>query len=134
MTKTSDVCAFLKAYAADGYAMHEFRFARCSCKAEMFCLESDANEGVARCSCASCGEIRFIGDSEKYWADAEPERWKCIECSSETTNVGVGYSLYENAKGIRWLYVGTRCASCGILGCFAEWEVGNDDMSPLESE
>jgi hypothetical protein len=131
-TAPDDVRGYLEAYAEDGYQVHDFRLARCPCGCVEFRLEADDNEGVARRTCTSCGEIRFIADSAEYWSDAEPEVWKCVECSSETTNVGVGFSLYEDNRGIRWLFVGVRCARCGILGCFAEWKVGTDDPSIME--
>lgn len=131
-TEPSDVRGFLEAYATDEHAVHDFRLARCTCGSDAFHLEADEDEGVARRKCASCGVPHFIGDSEEFWDDAEPASWKCVECSSESTNVGVGFSFYQGAKGIHWLYVGVRCASCGILGCFAEWKVGHDDLSLLE--
>jgi hypothetical protein len=29
----------------------------------------------------------------------------------------------NNGGGVRWLYAGERCASCGVLGCFAGWKI-----------
>ena len=130
-TGPDDVRAFLEAYAAEGYAVHDFRLARCTCQSDVFRLEADDDEGTARRSCARCGEQRFICDSEEYWAHAAPEAWRCVECPSETTNIGVGFSFYEDGRGIRWLYIGVRCTDCGMLGCFTGWKVGHDDMSLL---
>jgi hypothetical protein len=131
-TAPEDVRAYLEAYAEDGYQMHDFRSARCPCGGVAFRLEADADEGVARRTCTLCGGVRFIADSEEYWSDADPEVWNCVDCGSEVTNVGVGFSLYGDQRGIRWVYVGARCTRCGILGCFAEWKVGKDDPSIIE--
>ncbi len=45
-----------------------------------------------------------------------------------------GFQSIPTGGGIRWLYVGTRCTACGVLGCFAGWKVGtSDSMNLLES-
>jgi hypothetical protein len=117
-----DLKEYLEAYSGDGYKVHEFRLARCACGNETFHLFADDNEGCAKRTCTSCGTSQFICDSQEYWSESEPAEWKCIECGSTSANVGVGFSLYEDGE-IRWLYVGERCAGCGILGCFAGWKV-----------
>lgn len=118
-----DIREYLVAYTADSYPVHEFRVARCSCGSLDFALEAGDDEGVARRRCAACGQQHFICDSDEYWEDAEPEQWECVECGSTRTNVGVGFSLYPEDGEVRWLYVGYRCSSCGVLGCFAGWKV-----------
>jgi hypothetical protein len=120
----NDIREFLEAYASDGYKIGEFRMSRCECGSERFLLWADDNEGCAERQCESCKRHDFICDSEEYWEDAKPEEWKCIECESnaKVCNVGVGFSLYEDGE-VRWLYIGVRCATCGILGCFAGWKV-----------
>ena len=115
-----DIREYLEAYSADGYQVSEFRSAKCSCGGDEFRLAADDDEGCAQRTCMSCGNEQFICDSQEYWADAAPEQWKCIECASTSANVCVGFSLYEDGE-IRWLYVGERCAGCGVLGCFAGW-------------
>ncbi len=133
-SEPSDIAGFLVAYAPKGYEVHELRLAQCNCGSLAFLLDADDNESVARRTCTSCASEHFICDSGEYWNDAEPERLKCIECGSESTNVGVGFSIYPDRGGIRWLYVGTRCTACGVLGCFAGWKVGtSDSMNLLES-
>jgi hypothetical protein len=114
---------FLEAYATEGYEVHDFRLATCECGSHSFHLEADDNEGVAKRTCSKCTRHHFLCDSEEYWEDAEPQMWKCIECNSEDANIGVGFSLYEDDGEIRWLYVGYRCARCGVLGCFAGWKI-----------
>jgi hypothetical protein len=122
-SEPQDVEEYLRAYSSEGYKTDEFRLAKCGCGSVEFELWADDTEGVARRACRSCGTERFIGDSEEFWSDATPEEFKCGECGSKCANVGVGFSLYEDGE-VRWLYVGERCSSCGVLGCFAGWKVG----------
>lgn len=128
-----DIRAYLEALSADSYPVHEFRLCACPCGSRIFDLESDDNEGTARRVCRECKAEHFICDSGEYWADAEPEKWGCIQCKkkSEGANVGVVFSLYEGGKAIRWLYIGVRCARCGILGSPAGWKIGYEPSLPL---
>ena len=121
-TEPSDLHAYLVAYAEDAYTLNEFRLAKCSCGSDIFYLAADDDEGVAKRTCAGCSSEHFICDSEEFWTNAEPEELICVECGSRQANIGVGFSL--NDKGdVRWLYVGVRCVSCNVLGCFAGWKV-----------
>jgi hypothetical protein len=123
-SEPEDLAEYLEAYSEDGgYKTDTFRIARCKCGSMTFHLEADDNEGVARRTCTNCNAEHFICDSEEYWEDSEPEKWSCIECNSDKTNIGVGFALYPEDGEVKWLYVGTRCAKCGVLGCFAGWKV-----------
>lgn len=119
-----DIKEYLEAYSAppEGYGTQAFRQAKCECGSEDFELFADDDEGCARRICTFCGSEHFICDSEEFWAESAPEKWKCIECGSTRANVGVGFSLYDDGE-IRCLYIGERCVACGILGCFAGWKV-----------
>ncbi len=98
----------------------------------MFSLEVDDDEDAARRTCVTCGSAHFICESGKYWSGARPERFACVECRGTTCNVGVGFALYDDStSAIKWLYVGERCATCGVLGCMAGWKVGLDDALRL---
>jgi ferredoxin-like protein FixX len=121
-TNPTDIREYLIAYTQDAYSVSEFRLAKCSCGSDVFSLEADDDEGVAKRTCVACGAEHFICDSEEYWGDAQPEEFKCIECGSKRANVGVGFSLHGGDE-VRWLYVGERCAGCGVLGCFAGWKI-----------
>jgi len=130
-TEPSDIRGFLEAYDEEGYEVHEFRLSKCICGCVEFKLDADDNEGVAKRACAKCGAEHYICDSQEFWEDAEPEHWDC-ECNSEICNVGVGFSKYpDSAASIKWIYIGVRCACCGILGCFAGWKIGQDDVAHL---
>jgi hypothetical protein len=119
-----DIREYLAAFTEESYPMNEFRLARCECDGVAFRVDADADEGSARRTCGSCRRDHFICDSEEYWDDSDPEEWQCIECGADRANVGVGFSLYDESDDIRWLYLGVRCAQCGVLGCLADWKVG----------
>lgn len=127
-----DLHEYLSALTADSYRIDKFRLARCGCGGVAFHLEADPDEGAARRTCASCHKEHLICDSEEYWEDADPAAWECMECASNQTNVGVGFALYDDRQGIRWIYLGVRCARCGILGCFADWKVGGSSLQMME--
>lgn len=127
-----DIGEYLASYSADSYATTLFRLARCGCGAAVFELHADDREGVARRTCIACRTSHYLCDSGEYAKEARLKKWKCIECGSRQANVGVGFSLYEDdPTAIRWLYVGERCHGCGVLGCFAEWKVGESDALHL---
>jgi len=129
-SEPTDIAEYLEGYASAGYEVHDFRLARCKCGSISFLLDADDDEGVARRTCTACETKHFVCDSEEFWDEAQPERWVC-GCSSEAANIGVGFSIYPKRGGIRWLYIGTRCSACGVLGCFAGWKVGTSDSMDL---
>lgn len=121
-TSPDDIKEYVAAYAAGGYKVHEFRLAKCACGSVDFHLDADDTEGVAKRTCTKCSRQHFVCDSEEFAAEAEFQHWRC-ECGSEVTNIGVGFSLRKPAGEVRWLYIGCRCAKCGMLGCFAGWKI-----------
>ena len=127
----TDIEPYLKAYASESYEVHAFRLARCGCGGEKFRLLADDEEGVAQRTCIECDSSHFICDSAEYWSEARPEKFVCVECKNDSCNVGVGFSLYEDKSAIKWLYVGERCAECGVLGCMAGWKVGYEPSLQL---
>ncbi len=122
---------YLDRYMADSYPMHEFRLARCDCGSDRFRLDADDCEGVARRTCTDCAESRFICGSEQYAEEAELEHWMCADCESDVCNAGVGFSIPNNGKWVRWLDVGVRCDNCGILGCFVGWDADGTPAAEL---
>ncbi|MBA8876377.1 hypothetical protein [Phyllobacterium myrsinacearum] len=123
-TSASDIEAYLKAYADEETPVSTFRLARCHCSSIRFKLDTDSCEGSAKRICVECSAEHFICDSGEHWNEAEREHWGCSVCESENANIGVAFSLYPDGN-IQWVYVGTRCVSCGVLDCFAGWKVVN---------
>ncbi len=125
-----NIKGFLEAYSSDAYQAHDFRLSKCSCGSVIFRLEASDNDGVAKRICTNCNASHFMLDSEEYWDEATPDKWKCVECKGDKTNVGVGYSYYEDGE-VKWVYIGCRCPKCGILGCFAGWKIGYEPSRHL---
>jgi len=95
---------------------------------KVFKLEASVGDAAARRTCSRCERTHFMLDSEKCWdnTEEEPQLLECTKCGSTETNVGVGFSLYQEGqvKGeVHWLYIGYRCTACGLLGSFADWKV-----------
>jgi hypothetical protein len=131
-----DLTEYLVAFSEDGYPATEFRMARCACGSNVFHLAVDSEEGAAKRTCAECGNEHFICDSQEFWDEALPRKWKCTgKCKSKIANVCVGFALRENREDVHWIYIGARCAHCGVLGCCGDWKI---DYSPslqlLDSE
>jgi hypothetical protein len=125
-----DLDEYLHAYSSEGYKTSAFRLAKCKCGSIEFELQADDDEGVAKRVCTACHTSHYVCDSEEFWKEASPQKWKCV-CKS-SANVGVGFSLYDDDQSaIRWLYVGTRCSKCGVLGCFAGWKVAQSNALHL---
>jgi hypothetical protein len=135
-SEAEDLPEYLKALTEDGYPATEFRVSKCKCGSKVFRVEFDSNEGGAKRTCADCGEEHYFCDSEEYWDECSPKKWKCIgKCKSKTANVCVGFALREDGGDVHWLYVGQRCSQCGVLGSCVDWKI---DYSPslqlLDSE
>jgi hypothetical protein len=119
----NDIKQYLEEYSEDGYRIHEFRLAKCKCGSTEFRVKFDNNGGVAKRKCKRCNTERYICDSEEHWEDSEIASFKCIECGSKISNVGAGFSLYDDGE-IFWWYLGVRCSKCGVLGCLFDCKIG----------
>ena len=131
----TDLQEYLGALSSGSYPIDEFRLSLCSCGGDKFVLHVEQNEGIARRTCVLCNAQHWIADSEdNYERGVRLKRFKCITCKSPHANIGVGYSLYEDATAVRWLYVGNRCAECGVLGSMVDWKVGYEPSLQLLGE
>jgi hypothetical protein len=129
-SEPADISDYLEGYAAANAPVSAFRLSRCTCSSLSFFLDADDDEQCAKRTCTDCSREHLICDSADYWEEASPARWRCIECGSERANVGVAFSLYDDGE-VRWLYVGERCANCGVLGCFTHWKVAYSPSGQL---
>ena len=100
-----------------------------NCNNSIFKLNADKNEGCAERICIECNTASFICDSEEVWEDAEPKFVMC-PCQNNTFELGIAFALRENSD-IRWVYIGQRCSSCGILACCIDWKIGYGDTQHL---
>jgi hypothetical protein len=112
----------LRYSAANGYRADYFADAVCcECEGKTFLLLIDDAVGAAVRRCVSCNEDHPICDSEAVVASAELEECSC-PCENETFEIVVGVSLYRESEDVRWLYLGCRCISCGLIATYGDWK------------
>lgn len=127
-----DIKEYLISYSEDSYPIQKVIISKCNkCDSVEFLVEFDGNEGATRIICTSCKEVKYLADSKEYWEDVELEKYKCIECKSTHANVGTGFT-YREGGDIKWVYIGVRCAKCGILGSVADWKIDYGPTTELE--
>ena len=133
-TDDSDIQAEIVRYSeANKYPAVRFSQASCGCGGDAFELESDEEAGVARRTCAGCGEIKLMGDSASYIAEATPERHICI-CDHNVFGITSGVALYPDSNDVRWYYIGCRCRACQLVGVFADWKSESGDADAFLAE
>lgn len=122
-----DLVEYLGILTRDGYPVERVLEPTCICAGRIFRLHRDADEGVARRTCATCGAKAFIGDSAEFWSDARPRLVRC-PCGGTESQLAVGFALRADGN-VRWVTVGRRCVACGILGAPVDWKV---DYAPTD--
>jgi hypothetical protein len=122
-----DLARYLREFTAQGYPAGHIAQSTCECGGRVFRLEVDDEEGCARRTCTSCGHAAFIADSAEYWDEADGGPAEC-PCGNGPFELGVAFSLREDGD-VRWISIGGRCVSCGVLGAYADWKI---DYSPTD--
>ncbi|HXH78028.1 hypothetical protein [Nocardioides sp.] len=128
---TADVAEDLGEYLAEYSAsLHRpvgtVAHAQCEdCGSSDFGVRVDDDEGCAQRTCSGCGRAAWIFDSADAAQDAELDDATC-PCGSATFNVAGGFSLRDDGD-IDWVFVGLRCTTDGVLGCYTDWKI---DYSP----
>ena len=123
-SEPKDLKEYLEALSADQYPIDIFTLRKCECGSDAFQIEVDDDEGCAKTTCSKCRQPSFLADSEEYWSSDSPRTYKCIECSLDRANVGLGFALTTDRNCIQWVYIGCRCSACGVLGCMIDWKIG----------
>lgn len=90
------------------------------CGGAAFGVRLDDDEGVAERTCTGCGSVVPMLDSAEYLDDAELGTAAC-PCGNETFNVAIGFARRDDE--VHWIYLGLRCTTDGVLGCYADWKV-----------
>ena len=117
-----DLKEYLAAFTSQTYVAEEIRQSFCkSCGGDVFGLSVDSDEGCVQRVCCSCAAPAIIGDGEDSWGEASPEAVLC-PCGAGAFQVGVGFSLIDSGE-VRWITVGVRCTTCGVLGACADWKI-----------
>jgi hypothetical protein len=126
----ADIRTELARFGKSNYLPTEFADAKCSCGTTTFRLAMDEAQGVAVRTCSQCAAGHPIGDSDEYLSDAELEKVLCL-CDGEVFEITVGVALYEDSEDVKWLYVGCRCPSCNLTGCYGDWKNEFQDYRAL---
>ncbi len=116
-----DFSGFLKDVTADGYPVGHVVEAVCACGGRTFGVEVGDEGECARRVCVACGEGAFIGDSDEYWDEVEPDGCAC-PCGGEVFELAVGFSLLPDGE-VRWVTVALRCVADGEFGVYADWKI-----------
>jgi len=123
----SDICAEVTRFSRkNAYEAQRFQQSVCGCGSVVFRLLSDDAEGVAKRLCVECAAEAFIGDGVEYADDAVLEEHGCV-CQDDRFAINCGVALYEGSNDVRWLYIGCRCRTCGLIGVFAHWKCEGGD-------
>jgi hypothetical protein len=93
----------------------------CRCGTKAFRLLLDDSAGAAVRRCIACSSEHPIGDSDEYLADAKLEECAC-PCALEEFEITVGVALYEGSEDVKWLYIGCRCCSWGLVAVYGDWK------------
>ncbi len=117
----ADIPDEIPRYSKHGYPAQHLADAVCRCGGSAFRLRVDDNEGAAVRQCASCGAEHAIGDSAEYLDGAELEECEC-PCGFGELQVTAGVALYDGSEDVRWLYLGCRCARCGLTAVYGDWK------------
>lgn len=142
-SEPADIQSYLILYtaAAEAYPATAYRPIRCRCGTDGFRVERAGS--VTRRTCASCGDVDFIcrsADRQLAWegaaAEEAPESLPCVNCESDVVNIGLGFAGYPEPEvdAVKWLYVGVRCAACGVLGCFNDSKVARGPSAQVCDE
>ena len=126
----ADIRTDLRRYSKGGYPVQHFADAVCQCGHNRFLLKLDDNEGAAVRTCVACNQERPIGESADYLDGAELQECEC-PCGASVFEITAGVSLYSDSDDVRWLYLGCRCSSCGLLGCYGDWKNEFEDFEKL---
>jgi hypothetical protein len=125
----SDLDEYVSAFSAERYRATAVVHATCaSCGGMEFTVMLDDEEGCVVRTCAACGQVQELLDSEEYLEDATLEDAEC-PCGGSVFNTAVGFAFYADSNDVRWVYLALRCVRDGVLGCYADWKI---DYSPSE--
>ncbi len=121
-SEDGDIRAVIQRFSErNGYPATDYRASVCVCGSTLFRLFDDEEAGVARRDCVACGESHLMFDSAEYLADANLDEHVCM-CDNAALSIHCGVALYEGTQDVQWLYIGCRCAECGMVGVYADWK------------
>lgn len=123
-SEARDIETYLRALTAPARTVNEVRPVLCACGSSLFHVDFNPEAGGARRVCVLCRNAQFIGNAQEFWEEERASRLVCPICNSQDFNLAIGFCLYEDRRGVQWIYLGERCAWCHILGSCPDWEIG----------
>jgi len=102
------------------------------CSSDIFTFKADSFEGAIEVTCIACKEKRLLLDSEEHWDECEPEEASCPKCKESQFNVAIGFVHRESGE-VKWVYIGNRCAKCGVLGSCGDWKINYSPTDEMEN-
>jgi hypothetical protein len=127
----ADIRGEITRYAdLNGYPADHFADAICTCGGRVFGLSLDDDAGAAVRRCAGCQADHPIGDSSAYLPEAQLAECAC-PCGQEAFEISAGVALYQGSQDVRWLYLGCRCATCGLTAVYGDWKNECEDYGAL---
>ena len=127
-SESADLDEYLRALTAQSYAADRVVHARCACGSDRF-MSVDADEGCAQRTCTACKQKHLICDSADSWADASAKPVKC-PCGGKEFEVAVAFSHRDDGS-LKWVTVGERCTTCGVLGAAVDWKIDYEPTGHL---
>jgi hypothetical protein len=127
----ADIRTYLSEFSkANKYLCEHYADAACKCGSSVFKLDLDDDEGAAVRCCPKCGLEHPIGDSANYLDVASLEARECL-CGNGIFEITIGVALYRDSDDVKWIYVGCRCVSCCLVGCYGHWKNEFEDYRKL---
>ena len=122
-SEVADIEEYLASLEPGGYPVDRATPGRCACGSAVFAVEVDRDNELARTICAGCKKIAYVADAEEHWDDAEPETIDCPDGHAQH-EVALGLCVRDGEDGewVRWMSLGLRCATCGILSSPDDWK------------
>jgi hypothetical protein len=131
-TEFADIAGYLRELQPGGYPVDDVIQAQCQCGSSRFTLDVDQDEELAQTTCTSCGHEAFVSDSGDHWSEASPRRLDCPSGHTEH-ELGLGRCIRDRAW-VRWMSLGARCVSCGVLSSPLDWKSDLELTDPAASK
>jgi len=124
----ADIRTFLEEYSRNNYPTEHYADAVCFCGSNRFELLLDDVVGAAVRVCSSHAHEHPIGDSADYLDPAKLGKCQC-PCGCNEFEISAGVALYRESSDVKWLYIGCRCTTCGLVACYGDWKNEFEDCN-----
>ncbi|WP_250038263.1 hypothetical protein [Paractinoplanes maris] len=117
-----DLVTYIQKHQAGGYPVQHAREVTCSrCRQGTFRILVDDEEGCALAICLNCRTETPVADSADHLEEADLGECAC-PCGGETFSAAVGFAMTAGDE-VRWISLGLRCLTDGVLGVYTDWKI-----------